>query len=108
MWNEEQKRVAVLKEFVIENCQPNNWGVIRIPEPVDLFDQRLLPHLNNVMVFDDYQSAKCTVSDILDSNKAERRIDWQPRNTKWFHWCGAVIKDGLVVVFQLSYERFRT
>jgi len=107
MWPYEKKRVAILKEFVIENVPKNAWGTVRIPEPAHLYDAELLPHLNNVMVFDDYQSAKYRVGEIFDFNNVERRIEWQQRNTRFFHWCGAVIKDNLVVVFQLNYEPFK-
>ena len=107
MWPYDKPRVALLKEFVIEHSPRSEWGTVRIPEPSTLCDEELLPYLKSVMAFEDYQSAKCRVAEILDFNQAERRLEWKQRNTKFFHWCGAVIKDDLVVVFQLNYDTLR-
>ena len=107
MWPYKTKRVALLKEFMIQHSERNEWGQVRIPEPSSLYDEELLPHLKSVIPFEDYESAKYRVAEILKVNDVERRLDWEQRNTKQFHWCGAVIEDDLVVVFQLNYEPVR-
>ena len=107
MWPYDRKRIALLKEFYIDKCPVNDWGRVSIPEPVDIMDSKLLPHLLSVRPYEDYQLAKSLTNEFLEHKQFVRRIDWQQLNRFRFHWCAGVLKDNSVVIFQLNYEDFR-